>query len=260
MRLIGLNCWLGHEYEALHDFVLAQKGRTDFFCFQEFPSYRQRSKNMPFPPVKLLNKFKKLLAPEFGCFYTSQTFRMEHSAKQAYVMNDGLSIFYRKKFHPIHKVGTKVFDYEDSNEGYIANGEVHFQTVDFEIDGKLLRLLNIHGISFPTNKLDSELRLLQSRAIVESSWLFSGETIVTGDFNLLPGTESILLLEERFRNLITAYEIKNTRSVLTGFRGKVGEQPFADYTFVTEGIQVRGFEVPDIPISDHLPLILDFEL
>ena len=35
---------------------------------------------------------------------------------------------------------------------------------------------------------------------------------------------------------------------------------FADYTFVTSGIKVESFEVPDVPISDHLPMILKFNL
>jgi endonuclease/exonuclease/phosphatase family metal-dependent hydrolase len=39
-----------------------------------------------------------------------------------------------------------------------------------------------------------------------------------------------------------------------------GKQPFADYIFITPDIKVKNFEVPDLEISDHLPMILDFDI
>ena len=38
-----------------------------------------------------------------------------------------------------------------------------------------------------------------------------------------------------------------------------GKQHFADYVFVSKDVKVKKFEVPYLEISDHLPLILDFE-
>jgi len=34
----------------------------------------------------------------------------------------------------------------------------------------------------------------------------------------------------------------------------------SDYVFVSLEVKVKKFEVPNIEISDHLPLILDFEM
>ena len=42
--------------------------------------------------------------------------------------------------------------------------------------------------------------------------------------------------------------------------GKYGFQEFADYAFVSPGIRVVDFVVPDLPVSDHLPLILSTEI
>jgi len=35
---------------------------------------------------------------------------------------------------------------------------------------------------------------------------------------------------------------------------------FADYVLVSQEIKVKDFHVPDVEVSDHLPMVLDFEL
>ena len=84
-----------------------------------------------------------------------------------------------------------------------------------------------------------------------------------GDLNLLPQTESVALFERAgYRNLITEYNIKTTRGTLMRKlypqfeHGPYGFQEFADYTFMSSDLEVQSFEVPDVPISDHLPMIL----
>ena len=60
------------------------------------------------------------------------------------------------------------------------------------------------------------------------------------------------------RNLIIEKNIPRTRSKLSPFWGKSDFQKFADYTFVSKNIVVKDFSVPDVEISDHLPMILEF--
>ncbi len=38
------------------------------------------------------------------------------------------------------------------------------------------------------------------------------------------------------------------------------KQYYADYCFATSEIDVKNFEVPYVEVSDHLPLILKFEI
>jgi len=83
-------------------------------------------------------------------------------------------------------------------------------------------------------------------------------TIIVGDFNLLPDTKSIAMLNNEFRNLISEYKISTTRPDFRDNRD-VGNN-VVDYIFVNEKIKVNNFEVPNINISDHFPLILDFEI
>lgn len=66
------------------------------------------------------------------------------------------------------------------------------------------------------------------------------------------------MIEENYRNLIKEFNIEKTRSKLSPYAGKSNFQKFADYIFVSEDVNVTRFEVPDLEISDHLPMILEF--
>ena len=139
--------------------------------------------------------------------------------------------------------------------------------VQLNIGERLLTICNVYGASWPTNKLDSADRLLQSQKILDFVLAQPGEKIIAGDFNLLPNTRSIMMFEENgFRNLIKDFNISTTRgSTIKKLKpelglGEHGWQEFADYTFISSGIKPIQFTVPDLPISDHLPMILEFKI
>ncbi len=71
-----------------------------------------------------------------------------------------------------------------------------------------------------------------------------------GDFNVLPETKSIQLLEAAgMRNLVREFGITSTRSPLY-----TKPEKYADYIFVSKDIEVASFEVlPDV-VSDHMAL------
>ena len=79
--------------------------------------------------------------------------------------------------------------------------------------------------------------------------------ILCGDFNLLPDTQSLAILETECNlvNLIKTHNIPTTRSPLY-----LKPEKFADYTLVSRDIEVKHFEVPNVEVSDHLPMILEF--
>ncbi len=114
-------------------------------------------------------------------------------------------------------------------------------------------ICNLHGIWLKEGKNDAPVRITQSRKIKEFLGNQKGKKILCGDFNLDINTESIHMLESNMINLIRKYNIQNTRS-----KYFQGEEKFADYTFVSPDIKVKSFEVPDVEISDHLPMILEF--
>lgn len=123
-----------------------------------------------------------------------------------------------------------------------------------------LAVMNFHGIPYPGDKLDTPERLEQSRRIAEFVQAEKNPLVLAGDFNLLPETESIRMVENAgLKNLIVEYGIQTTRSRVSPFYGKPDQQFFADFTFVSPGIDVKKFSVPeDCVASDHLPMIMEF--
>lgn len=122
-----------------------------------------------------------------------------------------------------------------------------------------LMIGNIHGIPYPGDKNDSPGRLKQSRGILDFFQKFPGPKIIGGDFNLNPDTKSIRMFEEAgYRNLVKLYDIDTTRNELAWKNWPGQEQKYADYLLVSPEINVCGFEVPKIAVSDHLPMILEF--
>ena len=79
-----------------------------------------------------------------------------------------------------------------------------------------------------------------------------------GDFNLFPNTESISLFKPELTSLIDQYNINSTRPATNELSDK--QRNVVDYIFVSRGVKVNNFEVIQSDVSDHLPLVLDFEI
>ena len=77
--------------------------------------------------------------------------------------------------------------------------------------------------------------------------------IVAGDFNTFWGENEIYLFM-RAAGLMSA----NVDSIPT-YPSRAPRKEL-DFILFQEGIEVKGFEVPDIKLSDHLPLVCDFEV
>jgi endonuclease/exonuclease/phosphatase family metal-dependent hydrolase len=131
------------------------------------------------------------------------------------------------------------------------------QVAEFDIDGTHLQVLNLHGI-WNESRMGDERTMAQCRYVLEAAKRKDMPTIITGDFNLRPHSPSITILEREFKNLITEFGITTTRP---DFKDEIDEGgSVVDYMFVSDHIQVKRFEVVKTDISDHLPLVLDFEI
>jgi endonuclease/exonuclease/phosphatase family metal-dependent hydrolase len=142
--------------------------------------------------------------------------------------------------------------------GYVPQGDIGFharnlQYAHIESDNTDFTICNFHGLWNGKGKTDSDDRLEQSRRIAVLLKPHCAKTVIIGDFNLLPDTESITLLErEGYKNLIRKYGITSTRTTLYSKPEK-----FADYAFVGSEITVKNFRVLTDEVSDHAPLLLE---
>lgn len=119
-----------------------------------------------------------------------------------------------------------------------------------------LRLLNYHGI-WTQHKQGNDLTLDACKKIEKLASEVDYPVIISGDFNLFPDTPSIKVFEKRFINLPNKYNVKTTRPASNELSGK--ERNVVDYIFVSKNIRVNKFEVIESDVSDHLPLLLDFD-
>jgi len=129
--------------------------------------------------------------------------------------------------------------------------------VELNILGKKLQIINVHGL-YSRDKQDSARTVAQSKYILNAAQRKKIPTIIAGDFNLFPDTKSIKMISKKYRNLITENNISSTRPDFNDGTDKGNN--VVDYVFVDKNIKVNNFEVLNTNISDHLPLVLDFEI
>ncbi|MEK7507667.1 MAG: endonuclease/exonuclease/phosphatase family protein [Patescibacteria group bacterium] len=258
MKLISLNTWGGRIFEPLIKFIRSASVDTDIFCFQEMFTYQeaQTSNNTR---LNLFSEIKNILSGHAAFFEPIQDYT-DVEGVSGVPSTFGQAIFIRNSF-AVEKTGF-LFTYRSLNAregGDIDTMGVGFQYLQFARNKKRFAILSLHGISRPGDKLDTPDRIKQSERIVHFLEGINVPKILCGDFNLMPKTRSIQMIEEAgLTNLITAFNIQETRGKLSPFYGKPDYQKFADYAFVSKDVLVHSFAVPDSGISDHLPMILEF--
>lgn len=260
MKLISLNTWGGKIYQPLMNFIKDHSGTTDIFCFQEIYDTKSDIKQHKDIRANLLNELISIL-PDFQVCYSVEISGFDTTPDPVdFYLTMGKAMFIKSYIH-IEAIDD-ILLYGNKEEKFLmkdfSNLPVTLQAVNFIINEKKFTIVNIHGTAFPGNKLDTQLRIEHSNKIKGFLDSKSGAKIITGDFNLLPQTQSIKILEDNLRNLIKEFNIQRTRSKLSPFYGRTDFQKFADYTFVSGDVNVEKFEVSKIDISDHLPMILQF--
>jgi endonuclease/exonuclease/phosphatase family metal-dependent hydrolase len=251
MKLITLNTWAGRVKEPFDAFLKQHASDTDIFCFQEI--FNDLDDETPTNYYMGHDDGRKHILREIADILTSFDVYFCPVASDVY----GIAIFLKKGMEII--ASGEVMLYENKSFDLAEENSDHnrkMQWMHIKKDRKDFIVMNVHGHWDVSGKSDNANRIEQSKIIIDFiATTGSVPKILVGDFNLLPETESIKMLEKSFTNLITKYKIPTTRTSL--YKG-LGEH--ADYVFVSDEVLVEGFKVlPDI-VSDHAPLVLDFDI
>ncbi len=264
MRIISLNAFGGHLFDGLMDFVRAEMPQTDIFCFQEMLDSPDGAFTSHGARANLYRELQTAL-PEFQSFFALTQEHFDETMTISENVNAGLAMFVRHTLTVDNARDHFIYQHLNSfvpNDFLTFPGHMH--ALQLNNGNRPLSIYSIHGASEPGNKLDCPHRLAQSQKILNFVHSTPGEKIIMGDFNLLPNTQSIrMFLEQGFRNLIAEFSITTTRgSMMHQLHPQYGPhwQEFADYAFISPSINVINFSVPDVPASDHLPLILEFSV
>lgn len=250
-------------FGPLMQFIKNSAKDTDIFCFQEVLSSQSGMIESRGSRVNMLVDIAEAL-PDFVWYFAPEGDGYDKEGPVDFEVSCGQATFLNKRTVSDHLVSEgSIFTYRErkklvhheTSEDLGAN----FQYVRLVIKGKPLVVCNMHGMPYPGNKKDTKDRLRQSRMVKDFLDKEPGAKILCGDLNLMPDTQSIKIFEEDMVDLIKKFNIERTRSRLSPFYGKPDFQKFADYVMTSSNINVRNFSVPDIAISDHLPLVLEFQ-
>lgn len=253
MKIITLNTWGGRAgNEKLLTFFKQHKDTVDIFCLQEVWS-------APYDHLEGSNAGGKTIDHSNILVYGLQEISQiltEHTAyfRPHHLENYGLLMLVRKSLSVLEE--SECFVHK--HKGFVPIGDVglHARNVQYakiKVGEKELAILNFHGLWNGRGKTDSADRLEQSENIIQLLQDLQIPVVFCGDFNLLPDTESLKMIEHYgLKNLIKEYDAKSTR---TSFYTK--EDKFADYILVSPEIKVIDFTVLTEEVSDHAALMVE---
>lgn len=265
MRLLSLNVALFEtNNKKLHDFLI--KINADIVCLQEIAEKVDEGVLDEYISRDVIDKATKSLKYSFfGPTWIIKDFhRKNFHKKESFDFEFGGFLksgnYIKSKFKIIKKsnvfIKYKHIKFTDWST-WPKNQPKAVQVVDLELlDSKKLRILNYHGI-WTKEKIGNKETLEACRKINNLAKQVKYPVIITGDFNLFPDTESMKVFKD-FISLVNKFEVQTTRPKSNELSHL--ERNVVDYILVSKGIRVKSFQVLDSDVSDHLPLILDFEV
>ena len=243
MKIISLNIWGGHLKRKLLDFVKKHKD-VDVLCLQEvyYKAQARITDETRELSLDILSEIHDLL-PGFQLFFSP-------------VVNNvyGLATLFRSNIAVKDQGEVEIHH----NPTYPGIGPTHsrvLQYVTCTLDDQLVTIANIHGLWNGKGKGDSPERIQQSTNIKSFADSINHSLVLCGDFNLTPTSKSFQILSDNMQNCISRYNITSTR---TSYYTK--EERYADYMLLSKELQINEFKVLADEVSDHSPLLLDFQV
>jgi hypothetical protein len=265
MRLVSLNTWGGIVFEPLMEFVRRHAADTDMFCFQEmfFGSRPEDGVEDAKGNGRTHGDLCKELEMALPDHVAYPRYAPEGSQFQGEKPPAGVrlgQVIFVKRGIPVTDQGG-FYTYPDDSP-VVAQMYIrltgNFQYVRVRSSHYEYLVGSVHGLWQPGGKRDTPERLAQSRILADFFKKGSGKKILCGDLNLHPDTESIAILGGEMRNLIAEYGIGATRTSFYADKERLHD-PIADYAFVSSDVDVRRFAVLGDEVSDHSPLLLEFD-
>ncbi|MEK7453222.1 MAG: endonuclease/exonuclease/phosphatase family protein [Patescibacteria group bacterium] len=253
MKLVTLNTWGGRAGKEKLLSFLKKYEDTDIFSLQEVWSAPYDHLDGAHVGGTKMNQKDVMV---YGMQEISATLSSHTASFHSHHLdNYGLMMLVKNNLNIVEEGDIFVYKYK----GYIPDGDIgnharNIQYVTIQTKDGLITIINFHGLWNGKGKGDTEDRINQSKNILDFIKNLQGEYILCGDFNLLPDTKSIKIFEDYgMRNLIKDYGVKSTR---TSFYEK--SEKHADYIFISKGIKIKDFKVFNDEVSDHLPILLEF--
>jgi endonuclease/exonuclease/phosphatase family metal-dependent hydrolase len=248
MKLISLNTWGCRIEGPIFEYIKEHSGDTDIFCFQEI--LRDGKGKTAREEIKSAYEDITQMLPNYVGYFCEYTdHRYYDQSFENLDFKYGIACFVRKNLDQSFIDKIDLYDpvkkWSDYSGRFAAGTALAIKVENY-------MMVNVHGLWQGSIKEDTEAKIEQSERIIKLAEKTSGRKVICGDFNLLPQTKSIKMLSDKYNNLIQKFNILNTRSSLYTKAIR-----YSDYIFTDKNVIVNLFEVPNMDISDHLPLLLE---
>lgn len=154
-----------------------------------------------------------------------------------------------KKFKPV------TLDELDGKGANIIRRQIdrHLLDATLDVDGRTIHAISVHG-AWTAPPIDTEENLRQARLIVNHlNSLGNRPFIIGGDLNMPPNTHVIEMISKVARNLMLDSGVVGT---LNPRVHEIAPRNFmVDYIFVSNHFKVKFLKVPEVDVSDHLPVV-----
>lgn len=131
------------------------------------------------------------------------------------------------------------------------------QNIDIETPQGTIKILHTHGI-WTSNKLGDKRTDHAVSVWKDLAKNSEYPVILVGDLNLLPESSGIKTLNENLQNVNATYDTGHTRPKFEDGIDVGGNT--VDYVFTDNKVNIVNFEILHKTISDHYPLLFEFEL
>ncbi len=262
VRVVGLNAWCGGMLDSLVEWLPGCG--VDVLCVQEVTwtpghdgwvtymdpdrTLRQRS--------SLFQDLRRALPEHQAHFHTSDSGPVRCEDGVVRRQHFGIATLVAPHLAIVASEATFVHGTFANHEVWPAEnrGRVAHAVRVAEADGHCVTVAHLHGVRMGSGKSDTPQRRRQAERVAALVGRVRGPgdvVVVTGDLNILPGSETFELLG---RAGLT--DLVGTRDTRTSAYTKPLRH--ADYLLVSDPGAVAAFEVlADPEVSDHRPLVLD---
>lgn len=247
IKIMQLNIWQGRLLRQVVELISREK--PDILCLQEV-----YSSQLNIPQFDFFNSFEQIQValPNYKGFL-SPNFEFKNILGRT--VGYGNAIFSRFDFIDQTNIFTSGQFISYENIADYRSNQLGLQRVKIKIDGeKSLTVFNHHGY-WDRDPHGNSNSLLAMQAVANEIKKQTGPIILAGDLNLIPGSPALAPLNEQLKGLTETYNLPTT---LSGF-GKVSGVA-CDHIFISSDVNVVRFESINAEVSDHLPLIMEFNI
>lgn len=252
MKLVQLNAWQGRLLRQILQFL--KEEQPDFMTFQEIYSGDIRTSSYGY-----LNCFEEIqeLFPDYESYFSpcytipvlDRRFRYGNAVLSRYPLTDKETIF----THGAGPTSLDSFAAYKALEGQQEPSNV--QRVKVQVSKqKSFYLVNHHGYWEPS-ATGSETTVEKMAEVAKLLKATPRPLILSGDLNIVPESPAMKPIHAQLDDLTQRGRLTTT---LTRF-GKV-KNVACDHICISDDIKVQTFMASSALVSDHMPIILTFDL